>query len=115
MARASSPCIRSTDSRVRATSARTPTDGLDKTVQATWGLGETPTPLRGTGFQPVHSWHGQSCPCFGLDTAVQATVCLGETPKPRPSAGRRRYAVQLLKQSLRQVLAKSVLLIHCKM
>ncbi|MCS7191064.1 MAG: hypothetical protein NZ843_05640 [Fimbriimonadales bacterium] len=54
-------------------------------------VGVSPTPLRGTGFQPVHPSHGQSCPCFcrrgrrryGLGKTVQATLCLGETPQPR--------------------------------
>ncbi|MCS7190433.1 MAG: hypothetical protein NZ843_02385, partial [Fimbriimonadales bacterium] len=26
-------------------------------------VGVSPTPPRGTGFQPVHLEHGQSCPC----------------------------------------------------
>ncbi|MCS7208118.1 MAG: hypothetical protein NZ874_00945 [Fimbriimonadales bacterium] len=48
---------RSTDSRVRAAVGGTPTlrIALDKTVQATLRLGETPKPLRGTGILPVQA------------------------------------------------------------
>ncbi|MCS7209228.1 MAG: hypothetical protein NZ874_06615 [Fimbriimonadales bacterium] len=53
-------------------------------------VGVSPTPLRGTGFQPVHVARTVvSVPRrrgrqrYGLDKTVQATLCLGETPKPR--------------------------------
>ncbi|MCS7190223.1 MAG: hypothetical protein NZ843_01325, partial [Fimbriimonadales bacterium] len=61
VARASSPCTRSTDSLVRAF-------GLDKTVQATLRLGETPKPR---------------------------AACVGETPTPRDTIYKQslRYSI----------------------
>ncbi|MCS7190917.1 MAG: hypothetical protein NZ843_04885 [Fimbriimonadales bacterium] len=76
VARASSPCIRRTDSRVRASSAGRRRYGLDSPVQATLCLGETP--------QPRLSWHG---------LPARASVA-------RSSAGRRRYKAGVLTKSI---------------